>query len=177
MRRRAASFAGDMSGAAAIEAGLLMPLLVIAYMGFMELSYYLDIRRAVANASFSLVQSAGAADVIEEGRRARWQQVHDQSLAERRALRNVKSVLRGYVKAGGSIQQAWQWNLSQAFPQVADSAIIGDIDTQFGDGEGILVAVVQAEYSPLFVGFLLSRMTLTSRHAQVSIKKTVPIYR
>jgi Flp pilus assembly protein TadG len=70
-------FRRDVSGVAAIEAALLLPLLVLTSLGAIELAAALDARRAVDNASFSLVQSAAASSVVDRGRRARWVAGHD----------------------------------------------------------------------------------------------------
>ena len=170
-------FRRDVSGVAAIEAALLLPLLVLTSLGAIELAAALDARRAVDNASFSLVQSAAASSVADRGRRARWVAGHDQSFNGVPGLSQVQAELRSYVNDGGTISRAWEWSPNGSGPGLSDGEAIQEVENQIVPGEGILVAVVEARYRPIIASFAIGNMTFRSVHTQVPLKKTIPLYR
>jgi Flp pilus assembly protein TadG len=170
-------FRRDISGVAAVEAALLLPLLVLTSLGAIELAAALDARRSVDNASFSLVQSAAASSVVDRGRRARWVAGHDQSFNDVPGLSGVRAELRSYVNKAGTISRAWEWSPNGSGPGLSDGEAVQEVQDQIVPGEGILVAVVEARYRPIIAGFVIGNMTFRSIHTQVPLKKTIPLYR
>jgi Flp pilus assembly protein TadG len=174
--QRLRTFRHDRSGVAAIEAALMLPLVILIFIGAMEYTFLVEARRTMTNASFSLVQSAAAADTIDEGRRARWAEGNRLSI-DAEGLRNVRVELRSFVRRGGTVELDWSWSPNNTQAKKSNQALIPELSTQLVDGEGILVAIVEADYSPLIAGYLLDNRPMESYHSQVPIRKTIPIYR
>lgn len=169
-------FISNEDGVAALEFALIVPILVLIYLTGLETMNYLDAKRSVTNASFSLAQGAAARDLVDKDGRDRFLQGHELSF-EGRSLTNVKAGLTSLIREpGGAISEDWNWSLTQAAPEMSMSDVESQVQSTLVDKEGILVAIVEAEYQPIFNG-LVPSFTFTGFHAKVPLKKTVAIYR
>lgn len=175
--RIAKRFSRDRRGAAAVEAAILFPLLAMIFLGLVELTLALDSRRAVQNASYSLVQAAAARSVVDADSRARLQRGYELSV-EAGGVNNVRANLQSWVRQrDGSFSRDWSWNPTQGSVGVANSRISGSFSNTTQNREGILVAIVEGEYQPVLKFALPDGITFDGVFSQVPMKKTVAIYR
>lgn len=101
----------------------------------------------------------------------------DQSFNDVPGLSQVRAELHSYVNKGGTISRAWEWSPNSNGPGLSDGEAIQEVQDQIVAGEGILVALVEARYTPIIASFAIGNMTFRSVHTQVLLRKTIALYR
>ena len=177
MRQPLRNFIADRAGAAAVEAGLLIPLLALLFVGTMETSVLLNARRAVNDASFSLVSSVAGASALDAGLRNSITEAHT-VLVNSAGLRDSRAVVRGYERlSDGTFEEIWSWSPVDSEPSMSASEISDKINNVIIDREGLVVAVVEANYTPIFDGLFPDFGGFEAFHMQTPTAMSVPIYR
>jgi len=170
-------FLTDRAGAAAVEAGLLIPLLALLFVGTMETSVLLNARRAVNDASYSLVSSVSASTALDAQLRATLERAHEEIVAAG-GLRDTRIAVRGYERLNnGSFEQIWSWVPLDAAPSMSESEIANRINDVIISREGLVVVVVEANYTPVFDGLFPDFGGFRAFHMQTPAALSVPIFR
>ena len=177
LRNTLRGFRRHDGGAAAVEAAFVLPILITMFFCMVELSAALDARRAVQNASFSLVQTAAAQNIVDAAARDRMLRGHDIALANA-SVTNTRAALYSLVRQrDGSYALDWSWNLTGQAPNVTTAQIQASFASSIQAREGILVAVIDANYRPWIPGLPTQGIRFQGVFSQVPLRKTMALYR
>lgn len=177
MRRALRNFIIDRAGVAAVEAGLLIPVLALLFVGTMETSVLLDARRAVNDASYSLVSSVAGASALDAELRDTLTKAHAK-IVDAAGLKDSRVVVRGYERlSDGSFEEIWSWSPVGSLPSLTASEISSKINNVIIDREGLVVTVVEANYTPIFEGLFPDFGGFQAFHMQTPTAISVPIFR
>lgn len=165
-------------GVAAVEAALLFPLLILIFTAGVELMSALDTRRTVNNASFSLANAAASSLVIDQNRRILLMYGHGLIINNTDKLSNLRTVLKGFERLpDGTFQEIWSWQIGQGNVTMTAQEINDALAGNVASGEGLVLAIVEADHTPFLAGALPDFGNFRGFHAQVPDRISVPIYR
>jgi Flp pilus assembly protein TadG len=160
-----ARWAASQSGAAAVEFALVLPVVVMLYVGLIDTSDYVSVSRKVNHAATSLANLAGRSEHVVSPAAL------DDAIAGAQLTLQMESVsaasfsLRNYRTAEGSTEVVWSRS-SGAGPDCPASEP-DNLDELTASGNDVIVAAVCARYSPPLGGkignFVFGSSTMTIR--------------
>jgi Flp pilus assembly protein TadG len=153
-RSRLARLARDQSGVAAIEAALTFPMLILLFLGIVNVADYANNLNKVVTASAlvgdlvsrndTTVTSAAITDYFEAAELAIWPIDID----------NVRLQVAAYRKTSGTINSKPQWTVSSNGGEACDTVDTTQLTDLVDNGQDVIVSVACTEYVPPVVSFM-----------------------